>query len=116
LIGIIEQLNVLSFPAAVGEVSIVATWRRYEDEAEGSMIQRVVLFSPEKEQLLTVETPFIFEKLAHRIINRVAGLPLKGPGLHELCVYVTRQGSQYPDKPASSFPIQVVQAASMQVG
>lgn len=116
LINVIEAVTVPSFPAGLQELALVTSWRRYEEEAEASMAQRVVFFGPDKERVVTLETPFIFEKLGNRIVNRIANLPLKGPGQYEFCVFVKRQGAEYPEKPDSCYPLLVQQAPSVHVG
>lgn len=115
LINVIEGFDSPKFPGNLPQFALVAVWRRYEEEAEASMIQKIVMLDPNKEQAATIETPFIFEKLGHRVINRVAGLPIKSPGTYEFSIFVARQGTPFLDEPAASYPIIVQKASSVQV-
>ncbi len=115
LINVIEGFDSRELPGNLPQFALVAAWRRYEEEAEASMIQKIVMLDPNKEKAATIETPFIFEKLGHRVINRVAGLPIKSPGTYEFSIFVARQGTPFLDEPAASYPLIVQKASSVQV-
>ncbi len=80
------------------------------------MQQRVILKSPENTTIATLETPFYFDKMGHKIINQIGNVPLIHPGKYEFEVYVTRQGAQWPEQPSGSFPLLVIQMPTMQIG
>lgn len=116
LIGLVEALNMPSFPAIMPEVSLVAAWRRTEDEAGLAMMQKIDLVNPDGEVAFTVETPFIFERLGNRVINRVLGIPLTGPGQYEMRLFVKPQAAlNYPEQPTASYPILIQNAPSAQL-
>jgi len=114
IVNIIESVGVRTFPAVMQDVSIVTMWRRHEDEAESQMVQKITLEDPDHRVVLSAETPFIFERIGHRTINRLS-ITFPGPGPYELCLYITRAGADFPEHPVTRFPIVVQQAPTLQV-
>lgn len=112
LFDIVEQGEAAGFPAGFPEFTIVTLWRRNEDEADAGMIQNVVLVDPDGQKLGEVETRFTFEKLRHRITNRIQGLGFPKSGVYEFQLFVRREGSQASTTPVWSYPVHMVQAST----
>ncbi len=109
IINLIEAVNLGQLPGALPEISIVSIWRRYDEELDASMVQKVVLLDSDRQVLISIETPFLFERMGHRIINRIGSLPITRAGAHEFQLFVKRQGSDYPSAPSASYPLLVQQ-------
>lgn len=108
-INVIEGMNLAQFPGALPELSIVTSWRRYDDESDASMVQKVDLVNPDGVGIFSQETPFLFERLGHRVVNRIGGVSVQAAGPYELQVRITRQGTQFSQEPQASYPLIIQQ-------
>ena len=110
LINVVQSVRVPTTPIPLLPVTLVALWRRSEEEVDAAMTQLVIVRGPDNNEIGRVETQFIFQRLGHRIINKVGGFQIPHQGNYEFQLYITRQGAEYPEQPASSFPLLIQQA------
>lgn len=116
LVSVVEGLAITQFPGAINELTVVTAWQRMQDEEGATMIQQVTLVDADDRPVMTVETPFIFANLGHRVVNRLAGIPINGPGRYEFRLFIKPQGAHdYPEHPVGSYPVLIQNAPAAQI-
>jgi hypothetical protein len=77
--NILEAVRALGFPANVPKCVALSLWLLEEGDEERDF-QTVLEITPPNGETHRVETNFRMARPRHRIINRVQGIPVEGPG------------------------------------
>jgi hypothetical protein len=107
VVNIIESIGMAQIPGPAGGFFIITWWSRHADEANAAMYQRIELRNETNVLYSQIETQFIFERAAHRVINQLPIFQINGPGRYEFRVFVGRQGRDLPDRPVAIFPVTI---------
>ena len=77
--SILEQIKSQHFPVIIGKCVAVSLWQRQQGEEDRDFQATLEIILPNN-QTHQLQTNFRLTRARHRIINRIQGLPITGPG------------------------------------
>jgi hypothetical protein len=121
LIVIVQKLQLNQLPgqkidenaAMYARISLFTEWLKLNDDLGKDFEQRFT-FGPvgEKPPVETV-AEFKMSERTNRIIGVIEALPVVAPGEYEFSVWLRQKGTNWPDAPTASYPVEIVHAAGV---